>query len=296
MTTVVAIRTNKWGVNEQRVYDQLSSVLGADLKVVFHNRPSDFTPPMDCVDINDKVISNMGLRVISDWGWRCGDYAYFALRQAYPNYDHYMLVEPDVYFAGDRAAFFDHLQGLTQDIVGLNIEKFDPKHRFARRVDDVTAMRAIFAMTRFSGRALDIAFKERQIYSQKKIPEFVYSNDEAFMFSYLMSDTSLTVADLGEVASDWFHDAQFDVGPDLLIEHVDQDFSGKNKVIHPVVDREFFKKALAKRMVGRTGVLNNASRGLNAMSSDDLDDIANIARDQLREHLRGFETRETKGK
>ena len=62
------------------------------------------------------------------------------------------------------------------------------------------------------------------------------------------------------------------------------------------IDREFFKKALAKRMVGRTGVLSQSSRALSAMSAQEMDDIAAIARDQLREHLRGYESRSDKGK
>ena len=62
------------------------------------------------------------------------------------------------------------------------------------------------------------------------------------------------------------------------------------------IDREFFKKALAKRMVGRRGVLSQSSRALSAMSAQEMDDIADIARDQLREHLRGYESRSDKGK
>ena len=65
----------------------------------------------------------------------------------------------------------------------------------------------------------------------------------------------------------------------------------KNKILHPVVDREFFKKALVKRMVGRTGVLAQSRRELNTMTSVELDEIADIARAQLREHLRAFEAR-----
>jgi hypothetical protein len=90
--------------------------------------------------------------------------------------------------------------------------------------------------------------------------------------------------------------AQFDTAPDLLSEHVDQDYHRKNKFLHSVVDREFFKKALTKRMVGRTGVLSQSSRALSAMSAQEMDDIADIARDQLREHLRGYESRSDKGK
>ena len=296
MKTVVAIRTNKWTVNEQRVFQQLSPILGNNLKVVFHNRPAGVVPPVECVDISNPVMSEMGLHVISDWGWRCGDYAYYALRAAYPVFDNYMLVEPDVYFSGDPTTFFDHLATISNDIVALRLGDFDPKHRFARRVGPVPPKRAIFALTRFSGRALDRAYALRKTYSTQNIPDFVYSNDEVLLFSNLLADTTLTVADLAEVAPEWFEGAQFDTAPDLLSEHVDQDYHGKNKILHPVVDHEFFKKVLAKRILGRTGVLSQSSRALSAMSAQEMDDIADIARDQLREHLRGYESRSDKGK
>jgi hypothetical protein len=291
MSLVVALRTNKWTVNEQRVVDQLSAVLGENLKVVFHNRPSDLEPVIDCVDINNDVITDMGLRTVSDWGWRCGDYAYYALRQAYANYDHYMLVEPDVYFGGKPSEFFDHIAQYSHDVIGLGIEDFDPKHIFARGVGNVAPKRAIFAMTRFSGRALDYAYAKRKEYSKRQVAERAYSNDEVFCFSYLLENADLQVADFSNIAPQWFENVQFDTAPDMLIENVDKEYLQENKILHPVVGREFFKKALAKRMVGRTGVLERSARKLQAMTPQDLDEIADIARAQFREHLRAFEPR-----
>ena len=54
--SIIGIRTNKWTVNEQRVFDALSDYWGGDIKVVFHNRPDDCVPPCGVVDINDAVI------------------------------------------------------------------------------------------------------------------------------------------------------------------------------------------------------------------------------------------------
>lgn len=289
MNLCVAIRTNKWTANEQRVFDQLSQALGDAFKVVFHNRASDLELPIDCVDINDSVISEMELRPVADWGWRCGDYAYYALRQAYPDFDHYMLVEPDVYFGGDVSAFFEHLSRFSQDVIGLNIEEFDPNHVFARSVKDVPPKRAIFAMTRFSAKALDYAYQKRKNYALLNIRERVYANDEVFCFSYLLDNSDMEVADFSTISPGWFENVQFDTAPDLLVEHVDRDAGHLNKVIHPVVDRAFFKTALAKRMVGRVGVLEGSASALQSMTKQDLDEIAEIARVQLREHLRRFE-------
>jgi hypothetical protein len=42
-------------------------------------------------------------------------------------------------------------------------------------------------------------------------------------------------------------------------------------------------------MVGRTGVLKQNKTELSALSSTELDQLADCARDELRNHLRAFE-------
>ena len=50
-----------------------------------------------------------------------------------------------------------------------------------------------------------------------------------------------------------------------------------------------FARALAKRMVGRTGVLGQNKTELRALSSSELDQLADYVRDELRNHLCAFE-------
>ena len=66
-------------------------------------------------------------------------------------------------------------------------------------------------------------------------------------------------------------------------------FKRPPNILHPVVDRMTFARALAKRMVGRTGVLGQNKTELRALSSSELDQLADYARDELRNHLRAFE-------
>jgi len=287
--SIIGIRTNKWTVNEQRVFDALSDYWGNDIKVVFHNRPDDCDPPCGVVDINDAVIENMQLRVIHDWGWRCGDYAYYALRQAYPDYDYYWLIEPYVFLSGDARAFFSLFEEESADVLGLDVAEFDPNHRFATHVGNAKPMRAIFAMTRFSGAAIDFAYKRRVNYASKSVPPYNYANDELFMFSHTLSRDEFKLGQFREIAPIWFADVQFDTNPDLIDALVEQDLKGQNKILHPVVDRMTFARALAKRMVGRTGVLGQNKTELRALSSSELDQRADYARDELRNHLRAFE-------
>jgi hypothetical protein len=287
--SIIAIRTNKWTVNEQRIFYALSDYWGDNIKVVFHNRPDDCVPPCGVVDINDAVIEKMQLRVIHDWGWRCGDYAYYALRQAHPDYEYYWLIEPDVFLSGDARAFFSLFEAESADVIGLDVAEFDPNHRFATHVGNAKPMRAIFALTRFSGAAIDFAYKRRVNYATKSVPPYNYANDELFMFSHTLSRDEFKLGQFREIAPTCFSDVQFDTNPDLIDALVEQDLKSQNKILHPVVDRMTFARALAKRMVGRTGVLGQNKTELRALSSSELDQLADYARDELRNHLRAFE-------
>lgn len=48
-------------------------------------------------------------------------------------------------------------------------------------------------------------------------------------------------------------------------------------------------RGLAKGMVGRTGMLGQNKTKLRALSSSELDQLADFAPDELRNHLRAFE-------
>lgn len=76
---------------------------------------------------------------------------------------------------------------------------------------------------------------------------------------------------------------------DLIDALVEQDLKGQNKILHPVVDRVTFARGLAKRMVGRIGVFDQIKTELRALSSSELDQLADFAPDELRNHLRAFE-------
>ena len=81
----------------------------------------------------------------------------------------------------------------------------------------------------------------------------------------------------------------FEPQKDAFDALVEQDLRGQNKILHPVVARMTFARALAKRMVGRTGVLGQNKTDMRASSSSELDQLADYARDELRNHLRAFE-------
>lgn len=286
MKAIAAIRTNRWGEEEEQIWASLRQAFGDDVVVVFHNRPKDVVPPLPVIDVTETWLTEQRLEYPPDWGWRCGDYFYYALRTARPDYDHYWLAEPDVFFNGNTSGFFDCFKNTEADVLGLNpTEHAAQSHNFNKTLTDVTPCRAIFALTRFSGRALDRLFQKRIKYSAGARKDRTFANDEFFTFSHANADPDLTIADLSHLAPSWFENAQFATDPDLLLDWVQHDPLHRDTVSHPVRGKVAFKAIVARRLASRRKVIWRLGPSLNHLGETDIDDIAQEASQLLKDLL-----------
>jgi hypothetical protein len=268
MRQVVAIRTHQWGEAEERLRAQLQPVFGDDLCVVFHNRPATLVPPIPVVDLTDGWLREQGLRILRDYGWRCGDYFLYALRQARPGYGHYWLVEPDVFFAGDPAAFFARADTVDGDLAGVRPAKLKPNHRFAREMDGLAPWKAVFALTRMSAQAVDYLHAVRKEYSDRPIQQRYFANDETFCYSHIVAAANLTIADLAVAVSDWFAGDHFHADPDILIDAVIGSIGPD--VFHPVRTRAAFVRSVVGRAVASMTYLRPMRDSLALLSDEDI--------------------------
>jgi hypothetical protein len=284
MTTLVGIRTHAWGEDQARLFAQLEPVLGSNLRIVFHNRPEGLRLPAPVVDLSDEMLANLGLRPVPDWGWRCGDYALHALRAADPGADHYWMIEPDVWFSGDPAAFFGQTAALSQDLLGVQIESLRPDHRFSRGIPDLAPHRTIFALIRVSARALDRLLPLRQAYGRTGVGARFFSNDEVFVTSSILADPDLTSASLADLLPDWFPPGAMRTDPDILLESLDG--AAGQGVFHPVRGRASFRSAVAGRLAQNTHFLAAMRDSLGRLTDEELTGIAAEAAIQLDRSLR----------
>jgi len=270
--TLAVIRTHRWDEDAERLYAQLQPVFGDDLVVVFHNRPLDLTLPIRVADIDMNWLLDAGLRVIKDWGWRCGDYFHYRARDAFPDYDHYWLIEPDVYFTGPYQRFFKATEALTQDVLGVELDLYKADHRFARGMPQMPLYRSIFALTRFSGRAIDRLFALRRDYAQSRVVQRYYANDEIFCFSHAVADPTLTCESLSKIMPRWIDPRTLTTDPDILVELL----TGHSVpgVFHPVRGRASFARAVAARIAQNTHFLVKIKPSLGCLSDADLEAIA----------------------
>jgi hypothetical protein len=273
MRSLAAIRTNRWTEEEERLLARLTEAFGTDVVVVFHNRPADVTPPVQVIDVSDAWLQSAGLAHVGDWGWRCGDYFYYALRQARPGFDAYWLIEPDVHFTSDPTAFFAAFEDDGADALGYGLGPFARDIRFTRGLPGIAHHRAIFAMTRFSGRALDRLFALRRGMASERITPRDYPNDEIFTFSHVVADPDLTTGRLEARCPDWFDGAQFATDPDLLHDLLAPSAT-PGRVFHPVRSRAAFVRALAKRIAGNVSIVARMRFQVAALTDDEAEAVA----------------------
>lgn len=265
---------------------RLRQAFGDDVAVVFHNRPDEVSPPVDTIDLNADWAKAQGLRLTRDWGWRCGDYFYYALREAKPGYDHYWLVEPDLLFTGDPTPFFAGFADDNSDLLGVDPEMVDPSHPFAEGLGGLALWRSIFALTRFSGRALDRLLPLRRENGKVEVGPRIFANDELFAFSHVAADPDLRMGSLSECAPDWFRGGRVATDPDLLIDALEGDPALVNKIFHPVRGKEAFKDGVAARLSSRLGYLQKMGASWAHLNDQDLQDIADTAHDRILAALR----------
>lgn len=273
MTTLAAIRTHRWGDDEVRLQAALQPVFGDRLAVVFHNRPASVTVPIDVVDISDDWLRQQGLRVLPDWGWRCGDYFYYALRAARPDYERYWLIEPDVLFRGDPAAFFALAERDPSDALGARLGEPSFRHMFVPGVTDRPPFQAIFPVTRLSGRAIDWLLPERRKYSASRIRNRLFTNDEMFVFSWLGSNPDFSAQALEHVVPGWLDGTHFVTDPDILMDAA-LDPSRPDGLYHPVRESESYGREIGRKIAAVRLIRRLLEPSLGHLKDADADRIA----------------------
>lgn len=274
--TLAVIRTHRWDEDAARLCDQLRPVFGSNLVVAFQNRPAGISPPIPVIDIDDGWLRAHGLRVVVDWGWRCGDYFLYRAREAFPNHDRYWMIEPDVLFTGPVGDFFAEAAALPAAVLGASIARLDPRHRFAQGMPAITLYRSIFAMTRFSGPALDRLADRRRASAADRIAPRFFPNDEIFCFSHAMAMPDLPCTSLDAAMPGWVDPAQLATDPDILVDLLE----GRTTpgIFHPVRCRRSFMRAVAARAAQNTHFIAKVRPSLQRLTDAEIEMIADDAR------------------
>lgn len=193
---VLILRTHQRGAELDEASARYRALAGLDLVVAADERRGDLAMPhgIEKVSLSDPIIEGMGLAAVRNWGWLCGDYTLYAVRNAKPHYERYWLIEPDVRInAADLDAFFDRFAALSDDFLAsrLGNRTMEWWHHAAMAHFRPDVAGCLFPFVRVSGAAVDYLLQRRVEFSRQwrtarqngsPIP---WPNDEAFVATEL---------------------------------------------------------------------------------------------------------------
>lgn len=203
------MRTHNWDAALAARYRPLLDALGDRfILAADESRGALDVGGLNKVSVTRQAVEALGLYAPEDFAWRCGDYALYLARRAFPGFRQYWLMETDVVLAmraPDR--LLTNLSGRRDDFLAFFTTPAGPEwswsHIMAPFVRPV--YRCAYPFVRLSGRALDRLLGHRIAMSQKFLasgqPAGHWPNDESFTAT-MIAAMHLPMGDLGEIRRD----------------------------------------------------------------------------------------------
>jgi hypothetical protein len=238
------LRCHEFSDVEQQILEKALQYFDYDaVFVVVDERKGRIEVPehIKVIPLDEKAIANMELFSHPQAGWLCGDYFYYALANAKPDFDFYWLCESDVYLSFDNPGdFFEKYERVEADFLALRFGPRDSKWHWASKVQTISnsAFGCLFPLTRLSRPAIIHLLKERKKLLQSLTNEVEkarrWANDESFVCTTLVRDQfickNLESYEGKEVFEHFSHDKVISLPAAL------HDFP-RNRVLHPVLDK-----------------------------------------------------------
>ncbi len=199
MKTVVLLRTHRFGAREAAFAGRLQRESGHAVYILADEtrQPLD-TSGFAKISISSCVAGGLGLPCPKDFGWRCGDYGFYAARAALPDASHFWLVEPDVYFSmANLAEAFEPFSACEADFIAPHLMRAEKAHFWypTMRWRTADVYRCGFAFCRISAEAVDACLVERRRQATMLPARIMWPNDETFVATVLHRG-GFSVADL----------------------------------------------------------------------------------------------------
>lgn len=258
-SSLLIIRTNKIGSREEEMLQIYRQHFKQNIVFALDNRKHNVDGSReDIVSVNEGVLTNLGMTCPDDWGWRCGDFFLYAVHAAYPDFDSYWMIEPDVAFhKTDPGDFFNRCAEDKSDLLAFSIGTREKpwKHLDAAKKVYDEVYGCVFPLIRVSKPALNYLKSERARYGREWDQKSDYSNDEGFVASAIAADPSLSMKRMQNLVPDLFSQKAFNTRNAYTFASLQARPKG---IYHPVLnDKEFWDRATRK--VGTESSLDHYS-------------------------------------
>lgn len=186
---------------------------------------------------NEAALAGLGFRELpEDWGWFCGDFCYYLAADRYPDFDHYALIESDVYLPQASAgAFVEALSTSKVDATAFGLgplPKSKPYSRDLKKLDLDHRWGCIFPVSRIAKNLIPVmqALRFRAIKRNLRI------NDEG-IFCGAVQLAKASYMPLEVLMPDLVSEATFDTNPPHLLDSLYAD-PDETRIFHPAVGFE----------------------------------------------------------
>lgn len=296
-----ALRCHSYGPEEKRLVEVVSAYFRPqDIFIVCDESQciSQVDAEYKKISVTPSVLKSLGLLAHPCYGWLCGDYFYYALQRAAPNYEYYWLCEPDVFFNLDSvSAFFSRYEGVNDDLLVKNFQRARDGWPWAIRASVISDVvyEIFFPLTRLSNRAIGCLLEERvalhramaKLKEEKEIRQD-WPNDEGFVAT-VVGKLGLSV---GRFADYWEDKGILDyfTHDRLILDRNSADARFRNRLLHPVLGEEKYLAKLArisKTKINDDQFISWVDSVLSPIEGPLLQDAAKIIDETFSSHVKG---------
>jgi hypothetical protein len=247
--TLFLVRAMRFDPVAARLAETLSRASGAPVVFVCdETRGATDTGPYEKISVTPSRLTTLGIKgAPEDWGWFWGDLCYYAALAQFSQYEHYCLIESDVFFSDmAAAAFVENLNIRSEAALAVRLGPHAAPPRYSKGLAALgldAKWGCIFPVSRVHRDVVRAMLKLRQ----RGIVQTPAArlNDEAILAGAVQEGNHSWAA-LNVVMPDLFSGDTFDTNPPHLYEPLVHR-ENEMRVFHPVVQFETVLQRIMNR-------------------------------------------------
>ena len=246
--SVIGIRCQKVGLSELRLRSLLLNYFSEnEIYFIIDRKAASLEANFSSQKTLVVDVRRLGLEGCKDWGWRCGDFFYYAFI-SHVEADFYYLIEPDVWFTNKTGQhIFRCMNDVAADFAAYNLGVADLGWYWRQSMlgGSDLVYKCAFPFTRLSHRAVSHLLNRRAAMDKLKSGSN-YPNDESFVATTICSNATLDYFSLENIPDlNWKYFSTVRTRP--------REFCNKdNFIYHSALDFDEFSKKI-NRFIEKAG-------------------------------------------
>jgi hypothetical protein len=200
----------------------------------------------EVIRLTRSLFEELGVLLVADASWRCGDYAFYAARRHFPDAAFFWMIEPDLRLNFSNWGTFFHSFDATEDadLLVTHLAQAEDHHAWKRTMAPFSQrpITCMYPFLRVSARAVDVMHKGRRALTQRFLNEALpdgtmrshadWPNDEIFTATTLQ-ERGLICRDINSEERQFYDALSFSFAHLISARRLDRS-PPDGKLHHPV--------------------------------------------------------------